>query len=86
MVAIFEKPKHNAFSFRHPPLDEITKEIKRLDVKKSCQNTVIATKVIKNSSDILSDFFFLDLDYCITLPVFPSYLKNVNIIPVHKKE
>ena len=43
VVAIFENHKDNVFSFRHVSLDEITKEIKRLDVKKACQNTDIAT-------------------------------------------
>ena len=33
VVAIFENHKDSAFSFRYVSLDEITKEIKRLDVK-----------------------------------------------------
>ena len=41
VVAIFENHKASAFSFRHVSLDEITKEIKRLEVKKACQDTDI---------------------------------------------
>ena len=59
MVAIFENHKDIAFSFKHVSLNEITKEIKLLDVKKACQNTNIPTKVIKNKSDIFADFFSL---------------------------
>ena len=44
--ATFENHKDGAFSFRHVSLDEITKEIKRLDVKKACHDTDIPTKVI----------------------------------------
>ena len=60
--------------------------MKRLDVKKACQDTNIATKVIKNNSDIFADFFFLNLNNCITSSVFPSNLKNAEITPVYKKD
>ena len=63
--AIFENHKDNTFSFRHVYINEITKEIKRLAVKKACQDTDIATKVIKNNSDIFADFYFLNLKKCI---------------------
>ena len=86
VVAIFENHKDSTFSFRHVSLDEITKEIKRLDAKKACQDTDIPTKVIKNNSDIFADFFFLNLNNCITSSVFPSNLKNAEITPVHKKD
>ena len=75
VVAIFENHKDSAFSFRHVSLDEITKEIKRLDVKKACQNTDISTKVIKSNSDIFADFFFFNLNNCIASSVFLSNLK-----------
>ena len=84
VVAIFENHTDSVISFRHKSLDEITKEIKRLDVKKACQDTDILTKVIKNNGDIFADFFFLN--NCIALSVFPSNFKNVEIAPVHKKD
>ena len=42
---MFENYKDIAFSFRHVSLDEITKEIKRLDVKRVCEDTDIPIKV-----------------------------------------
>ena len=45
VVVIFENYKDIAFSFRHVSLDEITKEIKRLDVKRVCEDTDIPIKV-----------------------------------------
>ena len=84
VVAIFENHTDSVISFRHKSLDEITKEIKRLDVKKACQDTDILTKVIKNNNDIFADFFFLN--YCIALSVFTSNFKNVEIAPEHKKD
>ena len=67
-------------------LDEITKDIKRLDVGKVCQGTDIATKVIKNSSDLYADFLFLNLNHCTASSVFPSNFENVDITPAHKKD
>ena len=60
VVAIFENHKDSAFSF----FDEIIKEIKRLDVKKACQDTDIPTKVI-SFFYLFEDFFFLNLYNCI---------------------
>ena len=57
MVAIFENHKDNAVSVKHVSFDEITKETKNLHVKKACQDTDIASKVIKNNSDVFVDFF-----------------------------
>ena len=56
---MLENHKDNAVSFRHVSIDEITKKLNSLYVKKACQDTDIATKVIKNNSNIFADFFFL---------------------------
>ena len=85
MVAILENHKDSAFRFRHVSLHEIPKEIKRLDVKKACQDTDIPTKVIKNNSDIFAYFFFLNLNSCMASTIFPSDFKNAEITSVHKK-
>ena len=72
VVAIFENYKDNAVRFKHVSLDEITKEVKRLDVKKACQDTDIAATFIKNNNDIFVYLFFLNLNNRIALSVFPS--------------
>ena len=61
MVAILESHRDNASSFKHLSLDEITKEITRFHVKKTCQETDIVTTFIKNNSDIFPDFFFFGI-------------------------
>ena len=70
VVIILENHKEYAFSFMHVSLDEITKEIKTLDVKNNCQDMVIATKIIKRNSNIFADFFFLNLSNCIASSVY----------------
>ena len=68
------------------PLMKLLKETKRLDIKKACQDTDIATKVIKNNSDLVADLFFLNLNNCIASSLFPSNSKNAEITAVHKKD
>ena len=80
---MLENHMDNAVSFRNVSIDEITKKVKSLHVKKACQNTDIATKVIKNNSDILADFFFLNLNSCIASSLFPSNLKNTETTPLY---
>ena len=55
-------------------------------MKKDCQDTDIATKVIKKNSETYADFFFLNLNNCIASTVFPSNLENAEITKVHKKD
>ena len=50
------------------------------------QDTEIATKVIKNNSDIFADFLYLNLSNCIVSSVFPLNLKNVDITTEHKRD
>ena len=54
VVTIFASYKHIAFSFRHVSFNEITKEIKRLTVKKARHDTDIPTKVNRGNSEIFS--------------------------------
>ena len=68
------------------PLMKLLKKIKRLDVKKACQDTDITTKIIKSNSDMFADFFFVDLNNSITSSVFPSNQENAKISPVHRKD
>ena len=86
VVAIFENHENSGFSFRQESLDEITKGIKRLNVKEACQDTNIAIEVIKSNRNIFADFIFLNLNNCITSSVFPSNLENAEITPVLKKD
>ena len=86
LVAIFENYKDSTFHFRHVSLDEITKELNRLDEKKACQKSNFVTKVNKNNSDIFADFFSFNLNNYIALSVFPSNFKNAEMTPVHKKD
>ena len=84
--AISDKYDKNTFSFKQVSLDEIKKEIKKLDTKKACQDTDIPTKILVENSDIFADFFFQNLNNVIVSSVFPTNVKYANLTPVHKKD
>ena len=67
------------------PLMKLLKKIKRLDVKKACQDTDVTTKIIKSNGNMFADFLFVDLNNSITSSVFPSNQENAKISPVHRK-
>ena len=45
----------------------------------------IPTKLIKENSDIFGDFIFGNHNNCVSSSIFPNFLKNAIITPVHKK-
>ena len=65
---------------------KILVELNNLNINKATQNTDIATKIIKENSDIFGDFIFSNLNCCINTSLYPSLLKRTDITPVHKKD
>ena len=73
------------FHFSQVERHEIMKEINNLKTNKATQSTDIPTKLIKENSDIFGDFIFGNYNNCVSSSVFPNFLKNAIITPVHKK-
>ena len=65
------------FSFSFVKKNEIKKEIDLLQVSKPVQYTVIPTKIIKQNSDLASDFILSNLNDCIA--------QLADVRPIHKK-
>ena len=74
------------FSFKNVQEEEILKELNNLNINKATQNTDIATKIIKENSDIFGDFIFSNFNCFINSPSYPLLLKRADITPVHKKD
>ena len=74
-----------SFSFSQVERHEIMKEINDLKTNKATQSTDILTKLIKENSDIFGDFVFGNYNNCVSSSIFPNFLKNAIITPVHKK-
>ena len=56
-----------------------------LDASKSCQDTDLTTKIIKENADIFADFIHSAINTTINKNEFLSCLKLADVIPVFKK-
>ena len=75
-----------SFSFTCVTVDDISKEIKRLDIKKATQESDIPTKVIKQFPNLFLDFLHKNINSCLTEGTFPNDFKKAVVHPIHKKE
>ena len=77
--------RNGAFSFREISFKEIETEIRLLKLNKASQYSDIPSKIIKENSDIFSNFIYESTNNSINSSIFPSYLKHVDVTPLHKK-
>ena len=75
-----------SFSFTCVTVDDISKEIKRLDIKKATQVSDIPTKVIKQLANLFIDFLHKNINSCLNEGTFPNDFKKTVVHPIHKKE
>ena len=57
-----------------------------LDASKACQDTDVPTKIIKENTDIFTDYFHPAVNSSIDNGDFTLFLKLSNVIPVFKKD
>ena len=72
------------FSFRKATQEEVSKIIRDLNAKKSCQTGYTPTKIIKLTSDF-PNLIYKHFNYCIGKGEFPNELKHADIVPIYKK-
>ena len=86
ILAIRTKCNRNgAFSFKEVSFKEIETEIRLLKLNKASQYSDIPTKIIKENSDIFSNFICESINNSIKSSIFPSCLKHADVTPLHKK-
>ena len=86
ILAIKRKLKSGSvFTFNHITKEDVIKEINNLDASKASQEDDIPTKIIKENSDIFSNFICQSFNNMIDVCIFPTSLKLANITPVYKK-
>ena len=86
ILAIRTKCNRNgAFYFREVSFKEIETEIRLLKLNKASQYSDIPTKIIKENSDIFSNFICESINNSIKSSIFPSCLKHADVTPLHKK-
>ena len=86
IVKIKPKGFDSTFHFRKTSCNEVEKIIINLNIKKSCQQEGIPTKIIKLNKDLIAKFIAETSNSCIDEGEFPSELKHAVIVPVHKKK
>ena len=67
------------FSFSNVFVADVKIEIRKLGPRKATQNTDIPVRILKNNSDIFSNYICDFFNECVDKGVFPSILKNANI-------
>ena len=73
------------FTFNHIMEEEVLKEIKNLDAWKASQEDDLPTEIIKENSDIFSNFIYQSFNNMIDVFIFPTSLKLADITSVYKK-
>lgn len=74
-----------SFYFKEVSIEDIQKEILKLDNKKVSQNSNIPTEIINGNGDIFAECLCSNVSGLIKSSTFPSYLKVEDIAPIHKK-
>ena len=85
-IAIRSKCKDKgSFNFIEINQKQIEKKILKLAVNKASQSSDIPIKVLKENSDIFSNFLCNSFNNSIKFSTFPEILKHANITPLYKK-
>ena len=74
-----------ALSFTEVSFKEIETAIRLLKLNKASQYSDMPTKIIKENSDIFSNFICESINNSIKSSIFPSCLKHADVTPLHKK-
>ena len=87
IIMIKNKKKNDqSFSFGPVTYDDVLKKVNTLDTAKASQQSDIPTKILKQNSDYFAEYFYENINQCISKSVFPSDLKLADVTPVYKKK
>ena len=86
ILAIKRKIKSGpVFTFNHITKKEVIKEIKNLDASKASQEDDIPARIIKENSDIFSNFIYQSFNNMINACIFPTSPKLANISKIYER-
>ena len=87
IIMIKNKKKNDqSFSFGPVTYDDVLKKVNTLDTAKVSQQSDIPTKIVKQNSDYFAEYFYENINQCISKSVLPSDLKLADVTPVYKKK
>ena len=67
------------FSFGPVTYDDVLKIVNTLDTAKASQQSDIPTKILKQDSDYFAEYFYKNINQCISKSIFPSDLKLADV-------
>ena len=79
------KKKNMSFLFSFVIKETILNKLRKLNLKKACQESDISINIIKDNLDIVFNFVYSNFNNSLFGSNFPSYLKNGNITPIFLK-
>ena len=86
IIAIQNKCKDkDSFNFIEVDQKQIVREILKLDINKASQSSDIAIKVLKENTNIFSNFLRNSFNNSIKFSTFPEFLKHADITPLYEK-
>ena len=66
--------------------DDALKKVNTLDNAKVSQQSDTPTKILKQNSDYFAEYFYENINQCISKSIFPSDLKLADVTQVYKKK
>ena len=71
IVNIKRKGFNTSFTFKETNFNEVIKFMKTLIINKACQNTDVPANIIKSNADLVANYIFRNLKYCLQKGEFP---------------
>ena len=85
ILAIQNNCEKKIFRFSEVNIEDIKKDILKLDKNKASQHSDIPIKIVKENLDIFADFLCTNTSSSFRSSPFPSCLKMADLTPLHKK-
>ena len=80
-----KKKNDQSFSFGPVTYDDVLKKVNTLDTSKASQQPDIPTKNFKTKFRYFAEYFYENINQCISKSILPSDLKLADVTPVYKK-
>ena len=81
-----KKKNDQSFFFGPVTYDDLLKKVNTLDIASASHQSDIPTKILKQNSDYFPEYFYENINQCISKLIFPSDLKLADVNPVCKKK
>ena len=85
IAAIRNANNNSHFNFNEVSVEEVYKEIRKSNPRKSALSTDTAIRLLKENTVTFTDYICRFFNESLKKSTFPSILKNANITPVFKK-